>query len=383
MLIEITNAPRDYAWGSTTAIAALQGRAPTDTPEAEIWLGDHPGSPATDQHGATLSDLEQDRLPYLVKILAAAAPLSIQAHPTKAQAAAGFARETDAGIPADDPHRNYKDANHKPEIIVALSETFTALAGLRDLEASRLLIAALGPAAAPLTRRLDGIDEPAVLRDALEWLLAGDAPIADLISSIQDGDVPDFAAELTALREIATRYPDDPGVVVALLMNLVVLRRGEALVAPAGTLHAYLDGLGIEVMAASDNVLRGGLTPKHIDVVELLAIVDTAPSAPPVLKAKQVDERTRAFDAGVPDFQLLEVRSSGGTAADVAVAGPTIAVVGAGEVRIDTDAASLLLGAGRAAYASPEVRRLQLIGDAVVYLATPGASVAFCRTAAS
>lgn len=374
MLIEITNAPRDYAWGSTTSIAELQGRPPGREPEAEIWLGDHAGSPATDQHGATLSDLGQDRLPYLVKILAAAAPLSIQVHPTKAQAAEGFARETAAGIPVDDPQRNYKDANHKPEIIVALSETFTALAGLRDLTASRRLITALGPAAAPLARRLAGADEPAVLRDALEWLLAGDAPIADLIASIQDGDVSEFRAELTALREIAIRYPGDPGVVVALLMNLVPLRRGQALVAPAGTLHAYLDGLGIEVMAASDNVLRGGLTPKHVDVAELLAIVDTAPSAPPVLEAKQVDERTRAFDAEVPDFQVLEVRSSESQTAEVAVTGPTIAVVGAGEARITTDAASLLLGAGRAAYAGPEVERLRIAGDALVYLALPGAS---------
>ena len=161
MLLRIENTPRPYAWGSTTAIADLLGTTPSGGPEAELWLGDHPGSPARIVEGAPESDLAAhlqargQKLSFLLKVLAAAEPLSLQAHPTIAQARAGFARENAAGIALDDPTRNYKDELHKPELIYALSDPFIALAGFRPVESARAELDAAGESAlAPLVERL-------------------------------------------------------------------------------------------------------------------------------------------------------------------------------------------------------------------------------------
>uniref|UniRef100_UPI00315874E5 type I phosphomannose isomerase catalytic subunit n=1 Tax=Microbacterium sp. CPCC 204701 TaxID=2493084 RepID=UPI00315874E5 len=185
MLIPLANNPRDYAWGSTSLLADLEGRAPSGRPEAEVWFGDHPGDPSKTPDGRTLDRwIAEDgpgagldgALPYLLKLLAAASALSIQAHPSKAQAEAGFAREDAAGIARDAADRTYRDANHKPELIVALSNTFRALAGLRDLDDTRRLVAALGPGAAPLAEKLAAPDaSPA---GVIGWLLADGADAA-------------------------------------------------------------------------------------------------------------------------------------------------------------------------------------------------------------
>ena len=160
MLVPLTNPPRDYAWGSTDLIARLEGRDPTGRPEAEVWLGDHPGNPAITADGRTLDAwLAEEggaagapaKLTFLMKLLAAGSPLSIQAHPSKEQAEAGFAREEQAGIPRDAGNRTYRDDNHKPELIVAVSDEFLALAGLRALTDTRRLLALLGPAGAVLS----------------------------------------------------------------------------------------------------------------------------------------------------------------------------------------------------------------------------------------
>ncbi|MFW8745167.1 type I phosphomannose isomerase catalytic subunit, partial [Mesorhizobium japonicum] len=173
MFTEITNTPRDYAWGSTTAIARLLGRAPSGRPEAELWLGAHPGSPSrlVGREG-TLLDVVDGRLPFLLKVLAAEQPLSLQAHPTPVQAEEGFAREEAAGIPIDAPERNYKDAFHKPELIYALSDPFRALCGFRPVEETRtvLLPVAGDPRIAPL---LDRLRTDADLRPVVEWLITG------------------------------------------------------------------------------------------------------------------------------------------------------------------------------------------------------------------
>lgn len=290
MLIPLANDPRDYAWGSTSLIADLVGRAPSGRPEAEVWFGDHPGDPSETPDGRTLDHWIADEgpsagidapLPYLLKLLAAASALSIQAHPSKAQAEAGFAREEAAGIPRDASSRTYRDDNHKPELIVALSDTFRALAGVRDLDATRRLVAALGDGAAPLGEQLAATD--ASPSGIIGWLLADGAGAArEVIAAAVAADVPEFADELALARRLDQDFPGDPGIVVALLMNLVTLRRGEGLFVPAGVLHAYLEGLGVEIMAASDNVLRGGLTPKHVDATELVAVLDDTTGVPPV-----------------------------------------------------------------------------------------------------
>lgn len=384
MLIPISNTPREYSWGSQTLIPELEGRVPTGRPEAEVWFGAHPGSPSRADDGRTLDAVlagaRHAPLPYLLKILAAGRSLSIQAHPSVPEAVAGFAREEAAGIPRDADHRTYRDDNHKPEIIVALSDRFRALVGLRPLEDTRRLLAGLGdaPGITALRHRLSdddagGRDDARALRDTLAWVLSDDgrAAVDDVIGVLSETPAVDgFAEEIEVLRTIAGDFPGDPGVVVALLMNLVVLRRGEALFAPAGVLHAYQDGLGVELMAASDNVLRGGLTPKHVDVAELLAVVDTTPGPAPIVRPTERDGEA-VYDVGVADFRLGRVAVTAGEPVELAVEGPTILLVTAGEVEI-SGSDTVRIPTGRAAFASADEGRLMLSGAGEVFVARPG-----------
>lgn len=376
MLLSLSNVPRDYAWGSPTLLADLEGRVPAGGPEAEVWFGDHPGDPADVWGGGTLDAVTGGSLPYLLKLLAAASPLSIQVHPTIEQAKAGWAREAELG--ADDPNRNYRDDNHKPELIVALSERFESLSGLRPLTDTRRLLSALdeGKGVAELSSRL-GADGDA-LRDTIGWLLSGDAQavVDDVIASVRaaaDAGSGEWATTLRAVAEIADAYPGDPGVVVALLMNHVVLQRGEGVFLRAGLLHAYISGLGVEIMAASDNVLRGGLTPKRIDVPELLSILDTTTGEVPVLRPAQIGAITE-YAVPVTDFALSRVTLNG-EAVSVDVSGPTMVLVTAGRVEVrgaSGDAVAIPVGA--AAFATPDEERLTFSGQGEAFIASPGES---------
>lgn len=385
MLVSLVNEPRDYAWGSTTLIADLEGRTPSGRPEAEVWYGDHPADPAVVPDGRSLGEWLADegaeggapaKLPYLLKVLAAGSPLSIQAHPSKRQAEEGFAREEAAGLDRSAPERTYRDDNHKPELIVAVSETFTALAGLRDLEATRRLVAALGEGGQALAARLAGTDAAASLRDTIAWLLAdaSESDIGAIIAAAARAEDEEFAAELTLSRHLDAAYPGDPGVVVALLMNLVVLQRGEALFVPAGVLHAYVAGLGVELMAASDNVLRGGLTPKHIDVPELLRILDPTPAAPPVL-APVVQGGVERFSVpGIADFALLHAKVATDASTDVPLDGVAIALATSGEVQLEagrTGARTTLIP-GCAVLVTPDEGFIRASGQGDLFVATPG-----------
>ena len=378
------NTPRDYAWGSTTLIAELEGRTPTGAPEAEVWFGDHPGHPARVPDGRTLGEWlasgdapegTPERLPYLLKILAAGSPLSIQAHPSKAQAEEGFAREEAAGTPRDAATRTYRDANHKPEIIVALSDRFLALAGLRELDATRRFLEAVGEATAPLRAVLDSHpDDADALAAALIWILspAAGAQVSEIIAAATDAASDEFRDELELVRHLQSHYPGDPGIVVAMLLNLVILRRGQGVFVPAGVLHAYIEGLGVEIMAASDNVLRGGLTPKHIDVAELTAILDPRPGPAPVLDPAAGTART--FTGGVPDFVLTQVTADPSAAVEVRMNGIAIAVATSGEVEItgaDTQD-RLTLRPGSAALITPNEGSVSISGTGEVFIAEPG-----------
>lgn len=378
------NTPRDYAWGSTTLIAELEGRTPTGAPEAEVWFGDHPGHPARVPDGRTLGEWlasgdapegTPERLPYLLKILAAGSPLSIQAHPSKAQAEEGFAREEAAGTPRDAATRTYRDANHKPEIIVALSDRFLALAGLRELAATRRLLDAVGEATAPLRAVLDSHpDDADALAAALIWILspAAGAQVSEIIAAATDAASDEFGDELELVRHLQSHYPGDPGIVVAMLLNLVILRRGQGVFVPAGVLHAYIEGLGVEIMAASDNVLRGGLTPKHIDVAELTAILDPRPGPAPVLDPAAGTART--FTGGVPDFVLTQVTADPSAAVEVRMNGIAIAVATSGEVEItgaDTQD-RLTLRPGSAALITPNEGSVSISGSGEAFIAEPG-----------
>ncbi|MFB7250246.1 mannose-6-phosphate isomerase, class I [Microbacterium sp. NPDC056234] len=368
MLLGLSNVPRDYAWGSTTLIADLEGRSPSGAPEAEVWFGDHPGDPADLADGRTLDAVTGGSLPYLLKILAAADPLSIQVHPTIAQARDGWARE--AGLAADDPTRNYRDDNHKPELIVALSERFEALGGLRPVADTLRLLDGLGDGAgvSALRAHLTGEDG---LKATIAWLLSGaaDAEALEISAALATSSASEFGDTLRAIRAVAERNPGDPGVVVALLMNHIVLRRGEGIFLRAGLLHAYLSGLGVEIMAASDNVLRGGLTPKHIDVPELLSVLDATPGVVPVITPTA--EPVTSYPVDVDDFALRRVTLAG-EPVRVEVTSPAMILVTSGSVTVSgSDAQRHSVEVGGALFASDE-SILTVTGTGEAFIAQPG-----------
>jgi len=425
MFVGISNTPRDYAWGSPTAIADLLGRPASGGPEAELWLGAHPGCPSviadpTLTGGATnlaewidrdpaaalgAAGAGQARLPFLMKILAAHGPLSLQAHPSPERAAAGFALENAAGIPIDAAARNYRDPFHKPEIIFALSDTFQALCGFRDPRQIRSILAELRaldatmddpqPAALlGLENRLVGDD---AIHDVVDWLLrdgrGGDTgEVSWLVERvvalaeraaflIEGGARVSFAAELDTVRALSAAYPGDPGIVISLLTNLVSLKRGEVLFLPAGNIHAYLSGLGVEVMAASDNVLRGGLSPKHIDVDELLDVLDFAPLPVPYLAPELQADGVAVYRPNVPDFELAHIEVSADASAaesgqagvpmrQVTLTGPGIAICTAGRFLVAGAGSSISLARGESVYITPDEATLTFAGSGEVFLAT-------------
>lgn len=379
MLHSVTNVPRAYAWGSVDLLAALEQREPTGDPEAEVWFGDHPADPSDLGGGGTLAEITGGRLPFLLKLLAAGSPLSIQVHPTRAQAQEGFARE--AHLAPDASERNYVDDNHKPELIVALSDRFEALCGLRTLDASLRLLKALGEGDAvehlrALLRGERAVEGEPPLRGALRWLLseATAAEVAAIIDAVNRCDLSDLtaadAADIAAIRVIAERYPGDPGVVVALLMNRVVLSRGEGMFLGAGVVHAYLSGLGVEIMAASDNVLRGGLTPKRIDVPELLSIVDPHPFTPHVQPVQP--GAVQVYSVPVSDFALRRVELDG-VPHRVQLVSPAIVLATAGDVHISaSDGEVRPVPVGSAVYVEDEAE-VVLGGAGEVFVAEGGA----------
>jgi mannose-6-phosphate isomerase len=278
---------------------------PAAHPEAELWLGAHPGDPAWLEHpdgetslletlaadpegqlGLTARARFGDVLPFLVKVLAADEPLSLQAHPSAEQAAEGYLREERLGIPVSSPVRNYRDTSHKPELLVALQQ-FDVLAGFRPAARTVELLRALAVSDLdPFIDLLNDQSDADGLRALFTtWITAPQPDIDVLVAAVLQGAIhyvscsaTEFAAEAKTVLELGEWYPGDAGVLAALLLNRVTLGPGEAIFLPAGNLHSYLRGVGLEVMANSDNVLRGGLTPKHVDVPELLRVLDFTPT---------------------------------------------------------------------------------------------------------
>ena len=383
MFVRISNTPRDYAWGSTTAIAHFLGTEPSGAPEAELWLGAHPGSPARildPEETGGAADLAHwsetaGRLPYLLKVLAAAGPLSLQAHPSLAQARAGFERENAAGLAADSPERNYKDPLHKPEMIFALSDPFDALCGFREPADSRAALERLAggdPAVAAFAATLDGDPEQA-LRGATEWLLGGAPEVGAVVDAVVSAAQTAEGVDADTVRMLAAAFPGDPGIVLALLLNRVALRPGDALYLPAGNIHAYLRGLGVELMAASDNVLRGGLTPKRIDVPELVSILDFAPFAVTPMVRERPAPGVEEFVPDVPDFRLARVEVGGDVpSTSLDLPGTAIALCTAGEVELRGAHGGLRLARGEAAVVTADEQELTVYsGGGTLFVATP------------
>jgi mannose-6-phosphate isomerase len=392
-VLPLENPIRPYAWGSVDFIPRLLGNEPTDEPAAELWMGAHPGSPSqlADAGASLLELIESDpeavlgsasvrafgpRLPFLLKVLAAAGPLSIQAHPTVEQARAGFAAENARGLAPDDPERNYVDANHKPELICALTD-FEALVGFRALASTvELLRALIAEGATELEGYPERLAADGGLREVVTALVTLPAARTSVLidsamtacARLAAADGP-WVVEAQTSVELAEQYPGDVGAVLALLMNRVRLSPGQAMFLSAGRIHAYLRGAGVEVMASSDNVLRSGLTAKRVDVAELLRVLYFEPdAAEPV--AGSPDGAVLHFPVPVPDFRLSRVQLAGELELDGA--GPRILLCTAGSVRIepaDGHGDPVELGPGRAAFAVAE-RAIRLAGAGDVFVAT-------------
>ncbi|WP_336050547.1 mannose-6-phosphate isomerase, class I [Streptomyces sp. CA2R101] len=356
----LANTVRPYAWGSTTALPELLGTAPTGEPQAEMWMGAHPGAPSRIDRGAGPVSLAEvidaapetelgadtvrafgPRLPFLLKLLAAGSPLSLQVHPDLAQAGEGFADEERRGIPADAAHRNYKDANHKPELIVALTP-FDGLCGFRHPAQAADLLAGLDlDDLTPYVDILRASPEEDALREVFTAVLsaehhaiAGTVERAALAADrLADKGGP-HADAYAAYAGIAHHHPGDPGVLAAMLLNHVQLQPGEALFLGAGIPHAYLSGLGVELMANSDNVLRCGLTPKHVDVPELLRVVRFEAGDAGVLRPEAVDGE-EIYDTPIDEFRLSRFALAPGAAPHPLVSRtPQILLCTAGAVRV-------------------------------------------------
>ena len=327
----LRNAVRPYAWGSRTTIPELLGReVPAPHPEAELWMGAHPGDPSrvvgrdgqersllelieADPHahlGAECARRWHNRLPFLLKILAVEEPLSMQAHPSAEQSAEGHAREEAAGIPRDAPNRNYPDPTAKPELVCALTE-FHALAGFREPSRTiKLLRAVETPGLAKYTELLAAQPDSAGMRALFTtWITLPQASLDELLPEVLDACVlhvkkhGEFDAECRTILELGEGHPRDAGVLAALLLNRLTLRAGEAIYLPAGNLHLYLHGTAVEILANSDNILRCGLTPKHVDVPELLRVVDFTCCDMPVLSGE--DSGCGAvYRTDAPEFEL-------------------------------------------------------------------------------
>ena len=401
------NRIRPYAWGSRTAIAELLGEpVPSPHPQAELWLGAHPGDPSEvivhgvaerlderisadpqTQLGPAVSARFAGRLPFLLKVQAADQPLSLQAHPTLAQADTGFDAEDAAGIPVTHPNRNYKDRFHKPELICALTE-FHALCGFRDPRRTVEMLAALkAPELDHYLTLLSGQPDAAGVRALFSTLMTLpqttlntllDAVLTAAAARLSEGaEHAEHAADYRLLLELGERYEGDSGVIAALMLNHIVLEPGEALYLPAGNLHAYLQGTGVELMANSDNVLRGGLTPKHVDVPELMRVLDFDAGDREVLEGEQVGPHEVVYRTGAAEFELSRIELGGPDEGDIVSlpsGRPQIVLCTAGSAEL-ADAAGdrLILQRGQSAWIPAADTGVGIWGDGTVYRATVGA----------
>ncbi|MFD3695531.1 mannose-6-phosphate isomerase, class I [Streptomyces sp. NPDC058646] len=379
----LTNTIRPYAWGSTTAIPRLLGTEPTGEPQAEMWMGAHPGAPSRLDRGSGETTLSEvigadpegelgaaavakfgPRLPFLLKILAAGAPLSLQVHPDLEQARAGYEDEERRGVPVDAGHRNYKDPNHKPEMICALTP-FDGLCGFRAPQEAADLLEGLGVGSLkPYADLLRAHPEDAALREVLTAVLTADreqmaATVAETAAAAERLGGP-YKPYATLVHD----YPGDPGVIAAMLLNHVQLQPGEAMFLGAGVPHAYIDGLGVELLANSDNVLRAGLTPKHVDVPELLKIVKFASGDPKVLRPE--GDAEEVYETPIDEFRLSRfLLAPGGAPRTLPDGAPQILLCTAGAPK----AGELTLTPGESVFV-PADETVELSGTGTVFRAT-------------
>jgi mannose-6-phosphate isomerase len=392
----LKNTIQEYAWGSRTAIPELlEQPVPAEKPQAELWMGAHPKAPSqvlSDCIWRSLPEVIQEnpaetlgqevaarfsnKLPFLFKVLAAARPLSIQAHPNKEQAEQGFARENELGVPLDAPQRNYRDDNHKPEIICALTP-FCALNGFRKLEeALRLLEKIRVPGLAEIVSFLRSHPNRDGLKKFFNHLMTTDRGkqrkiVEQAVNSAeqQTNEEPVW----TWMIKLNEEYPGDMGVLSPLFLNLVRLKPQQAMYLPAGELHGYLEGVGIELMANSDNVLRGGLTPKHIDVQELLTVLNFTDGDLNILGPENLAFGEATYSTEAEEFVLSVMRlNKGAPFSSPCNRSVEIMICTEGEVSVtDLSAGDITnLTRGISIIVPAAVEQYRLEGEATLYKAT-------------
>jgi mannose-6-phosphate isomerase len=395
-ILSMQNTIQPYDWGSKTAIAELLGEpTPAPTPQAELWMGAHPRGPSRVDVGGRIVGLDEliaahpreilgtrtarefdGKLPFLFKVLAAARPASIQAHPDLAQARAGFARENGRGIPVDAPDRNYRDPNHKPEIIAPLSE-FWALRGFRPARETAAFFRRIDhPEARPRTAGLDADPPGEALRSFFAWLLSLEPSQArSLVAAAAEAaassrGLGDPLAERW-VRELAEAYPGDAGALAPLFLQVHRWDAGEAAYLDAGTLHSYLRGTGMELMANSDNVLRGGLTSKHVDVPELLATLRFDSHSQPLAQTRRISELEYEFVTPAREFRL-SVLTLTAAAPRIEKTGGAVQILFAAEGTFlaTADGGEHALERGRSCLVPAALRSYRIAGAGRIYAAT-------------
>ncbi len=402
-VFRLDNPIQHYDWGTPDAIPALLGiDNPGGKPCAELWMGAHPKAPSVAETpegrmpldrliardpstilGVRASGRFGPALPFLFKVLSAARPLSIQAHPSKLKAERGFEKENFESIPLDAPERNYRDSNHKPEMLVAL-EDFEGLCGFRPIPEILRLIKSVAPREyeriAGHLERNPGKVELSVLfyrfitysanlkRDLLYYT---ERRIRRILEHEQDEEI---RSALTWVLTLMRIYPGDVGALAPLVMNLFRLAPGQGIFIGSGQIHAYLRGTGLEIMANSDNVLRGALTAKNIDIPELLSVLSFTPEGVRILTPLEAGESVEEYPSGAEEFRLDRLRLEPGSTARRRLPGPEILLCLEGWVTISEEAGgsgrgSLALERGGCAFVTADLRDYSLSGNGLVFRA--------------
>ncbi|WP_410686603.1 mannose-6-phosphate isomerase, class I [Avibacterium paragallinarum] len=378
MLYPLNGQLQHYVWGGHQFLPEFLGiPAEQNQYYAEWWLGDHNSAPSIIEENGTSEPLNAflaknptalgdasrtqfgDNLPYLLKILDVKLPLSIQLHPTKSQAEQGFAKENALGIALDDPKRTYKDDNHKPEMMIALSD-FWLLHGFRPKQAIIETLSAR-PSLASLAEKLK------------------QQPLADFYATIMQADQTELANWLNpiiqanqsayAQNQLSLENPDywvlyaieamkipteklDAGLICFYLFNIVHLKKGEGIFQDAGIPHAYLRGQNIELMACSDNVIRGGLTPKHVDIAELLNVIDCREVVPQIIPVAPLEQAIFTYSTPAKDFALTQITYEKAQTHQLYSESAEILLVMSGEIKIRENHTALYLKQGQSAFIS-------------------------------
>lgn len=391
MILELRNCVRDYPWGSSSLLSDLLGiDNPSGGPQAELWMGAHPGAPSQvcpQDDWITLPDWiaadpaarlgeSTDRqfggeLPFLFKVLAAGRPLSLQAHPNPVQARDGFARENEMGLSLDDPRRSYRDARPKPELLCALT-TFDAMLGFRSVDEIYQLISELE--LRDLGSPLDALQSggAVALREFFASLMGADPAVQSRIAigaAERCEAMPDHPARRW-VKELARQYPGDIGVLAPLMLNVIRLEIGQAVYLPAGELHSYLAGCGAEIMANSDNVLRGGLTPKHVNLPELLDVLTFSSGPAQILDPSETTPGVWTYPTPVAEFELSRIEVSGEHLRESTNA-PEILLCTAGRGRLEgvDGSAGIDLSPGRSCFVPADCGGYRIRGDCCLYRA--------------